>query len=402
MNWVKGQQKGSKTLFRQTGDNRNSPWEIVELPKIGPSLSFEVDVSAAGPIKANASSTACFQGQTHGHEGFLLDFEEAQSMIAHDKGAKPVLYPFMITDDLIGTKDSLPSRFVIDFSSRDLLEARKSSALFKRVEQLVLPDRRKAAKEEEERNKEAAADDPKAKLNHHHANFLRRWWQLSYARADMLQAISVLPRYIVCGRVTKRPIFEFVSPEIRPNDSLSVFPLDDDYSFGILQSGIHWRWFIERCSTLKSDPRYTSNTVFDSFPWPQAPTLKAVEKVATAAVQLRKLRRELMDKHELSLRELYRTLELPGASPLKSAQDALDQAVRKAFGMNKSEDPLPFLLELNQSVVNAEAAGELVTGPGIPSTVKNRKKFVSDDCISMPVSTEAEPCCATSAVEGAA
>ena len=112
---------------------------------------------------------------------------------------------------------------------------------------------------------------------------------------------------------------------------MTVFPLDDDYSFGILQSGIHWLWFTERCSTLKSDPRYTSNSVFDSFPWPQGPRLDAVENVAAAAVQLRRLRRELMDRHNLSLRELYRALELPGASPLKEAQEALDGQAGRAL-----------------------------------------------------------------------
>jgi hypothetical protein len=38
-------------------------------------------------------------------------------------------------------------------------------------------------------------------------------------------------------------------------------------------------------------------------------------------------------KYDLSLRELYRALETPGASPLKDVQNALDQAVREAYGM---------------------------------------------------------------------
>ncbi|HET9868576.1 MAG TPA: type IIL restriction-modification enzyme MmeI, partial [Nitrospira sp.] len=193
-----------------------------------------------------------------------------------------------------------------------------------------------------------------------------------------------LNRYIVCGRVTKRPIFEFVAPDIHPNDSLTAFPLNDDYSFGILQSGIHWLWFLERCSTLKSDPRYTSNTVFDSFPWPQSPTLAAVQGVANAAVSLRKLRRELMQKYGLSLRELYRALETPGASPLKDAQERLDQAVRGAYGMKKSDAALSFLLDLNDSVADAEAAGKPVVGPGLPPVVKNRSNFVTGDCIRIP------------------
>ena len=135
---------------------------------------------------------------------------------------------------------------------------------------------------------------------------------------------------------------------------------------------------------MTSRYRYTSNTVFDSFPWPQAPTLKAVTKVAAAAVKLRALRRELKRQHNMSFRELYRTLELPGASPLKDAHAKLDQAVRDSYGMKKSDDPLAFLLDLNQAVVNREDAGEAVVAPGLPPVVKDKSKLVTDDCISMP------------------
>jgi hypothetical protein len=82
----------------------------------------------------------------------------------------------------------------------------------------------------------------------------------------MIEALAKLPRYVVCGRVTKRPIFEFIDVGIRPNDALQVFPYADDYSFGILQSDVLWSWFGARCSTLKSDFRYTSNTVWTASP----------------------------------------------------------------------------------------------------------------------------------------
>jgi hypothetical protein len=85
----------------------------------------------------------------------------------------------------------------------------------------------------------------------------------------MLAAIQGLPRYIVCARVTKRPVFEFLASTIHPDSQLTVFAFSDDYSFGVLQSGIHWAWFAARCSTLKGDFRYTSDTVFDTFRWPQ-------------------------------------------------------------------------------------------------------------------------------------
>ena len=126
-----------------------------------------------------------------------------------------------------------------------------------------------------------------------------------------------------------------------------MFPFADDYSFGILQSGIHWAWFKARCSTLKGDFRYTSDTVFDTFPWPQSPTLAQVKAVAEAAVSLRALRREIMAANGWSLRDLYRTLETPGTNRLRDAHAALDSAVRAAYGMKEGEDTLAFLLRLN-------------------------------------------------------
>jgi hypothetical protein len=195
------------------------------------------------------------------------------------------------------------------------------------------------------------------------------------------EAITPLPRYIVCARVTKRPIFEFISSDIRPDSSLTVFSFADDYSFGILQSGLHWLWFKERCSTLKGDFRYTSDTVFDTFLWPQAPTLKQIRAVADAASALRALRRNTMAKNGWSLRELYKTLETPGTNKLRDAQSALDTAVRAAYGMNPDEDILAFLLKLNLELAEKESAGKPITPPGLPTFYPDPKELVTEDCI---------------------
>jgi hypothetical protein len=162
-----------------------------------------------------------------------------------------------------------------------------------------------------------------------------------------------------------------------------VFPFSDDYTFGILQSSLHWIWFINRCSTIKGDPRYTSNTVFDSFIRPQNPSLKAINQVAKEAQNLRHLRRELMKQYDLSLRDLYRILELPGKHPLKDAQAKLDEAVQVAYNMQKSQDALEFLFGLNQELAEIEKAGQFVTGPGLPPSVKNPKDYITADCIHM-------------------
>lgn len=384
VNWIKGEQVGKKRLFIQEDDNDPSQgWRYKELDKIGPSLSFDIDVTNAGSIKANAAKGGCFQGQTHGHEGFLLTIKEALAEMSADPRNVEILFPYLIADELIGRSDSLPMRYVIDFNSLSQIDARSYNSLFSRIKDVVLQDRKDAADDEEERNKAAIKIKLNARVNHHHRNFLNKWWQLSYSREEMITAIQPLKRYIVCGRVTRRPIFEFVDSGIRPNDALMVFPYEDDYSFGILQSSLHWIWFINRCSTLKGDPRYTSNTVFDSFPWPQSPNISVIGKVAKAAEDLRHLRRELMIKLNLSLRELYRSIEDPGSHPLKEAQNNLDRMILAAYGVSAPLNPLEILLRLNEEVIAAESIGKPIIGPGLPPYVKEHGKYISLDCIRM-------------------
>lgn len=381
VNWIKGEQQKRKRLYIQDGNDVTTGWRHDDFDEIGPSLSFELDVSSAKRIEANAARGGCFQGQTHGHKDFLVQPNDAKLRIARHPEYADVLFPFLIADDLIGEKNAKPTRYVIDFGERNLLEAQQFSELFDKVQRLVLPKREKAAADEAEANKKGHDADATARQAKDHAMALATWWQLFRARGDMLRAITKLPRYIVCGRVTKRPIFEFIDPRIHPNDALQVFPYSDDYSFGILQSDIHWAWFIARCSTLKSDFRYTSNSVFDTFPWPQAPSEKAVRRVANAAAVLRVKRNELREKHNLNFRELYRSLELPGEHPLKVAHANLDEAVCAAYGMPKNADTLAFLLKLNSQVASAEAKGEEVQGPGLPDFIDDKASYVTDDCV---------------------
>jgi SAM-dependent methyltransferase len=370
VNWIKGQAKGAKTLQVLVGNDREGPWERKAVSEINSSLSFTTDVANAKRLQT-----------THGHEGFLLTPEQAAQLIKDDESNRDVVFPFITADDLLSTCPPSATRYVIDFHPRDVLESGKYDKPFAIVKKSVLPDRQEAADEEAKRNKEVLKENPDARVNHHHANFLKQWWLLGWARAEMIQKITKLPRYISCGQVTKRPIFEFISESIRPNAACIVFPFADDYSFGILQSGIHWAWFTAKCSTLTERFRYTSDSVFDTFPWPQSPTLKQIRAVADAAVALRALRRETMQKNGWSLRELYKTLETPGANKLRHAQDALDSSVRAAYGMSANEDILSFLLKLNLELAERETKGKPITPPGLPALVESPAQFVTEDCV---------------------
>jgi hypothetical protein len=122
-------------------------------------------------------------------------------------------------------------------------------------------------------------------------------------------------------------------------------------------------------------------SVFDTFPWPQMATVKQIDAVAAAARELRRVRAEALRNLKGGLRALYRTLELPGANPLKEAHAALDTAVLTAYGFSAKKDLLAQLLALNLEVAAKIDKGSPATAPGVPKHYPDAKKLVTEDCI---------------------
>ncbi len=370
VNWKKGENKEVKNLYTQLGDRADSPWSKVELKSINSSLSITTDVSSASDLEANQKPKCVYIGQYPFHHGFLLAPDLAKQWIKKDKKYSEILFPYLIGRDLLQVGH--PTRWIIDFGQNDLHFAMKYPLAFKHVETLVMP----TVIEKAHKEKKATG-----KASTRWTRMVDRWWQFRDWQPGTMRAIAKIPRYIACSRVTKRPIFEFVSNKIHPDNTVVVFPFSDDYSFGILQSSVHASWFHARCSSMKGDPRYTSETVFDTFPWPQNISLNSVQEIASKAVSLRNLRNKLIETNKLSLRDLYKSLEKPGKNILRERQQELDDAVRSAYGMNQGDITLSFLLNLNQELKNKESLGEKVVGPGLPPCVKEPKSYMTKDCV---------------------
>jgi hypothetical protein len=402
--WSKGEPpvKTARLRFYEGEKDGEAQWRVVELPAINSALSEKTDVSGALVLECNTEPKRVFQGQIPGHKAFVLEPHEAKEMIRRDTSHKQVIFPFMIGRDLVSEIQGRPSRYTIDFGERDALQARVFKAAFQRIEDQVLPTVEANARAEEEINRSLLEKNPSAKLGHDRQQTLGKWWLHHRRRSEMVTLITALPRYIVCSEVTKRPIFDFVSPDIRPDHTLIVFAFDDDYSFGILQSNAHWLWFTEKSSTLTERFRYTPHSVFDTFPWPQNPTAAQVKAVAEAGRTLHEFRRERMARNgRLTLRDLYRSLEQPGKNPLKDLHAALDAAVMAAYGWETltPRPPLPqgegekdsgggdvlaLLLRLNEQMAERIGRGEAVTAPGIPVGYPNPQELVSAGCIEPP------------------
>lgn len=386
-NWCKGKPPFAPRLHFYAGQNEAGEYAFrtVGKEKINAALSDRIFVSGARKLAVNVKPKRVFQGIVPGTKGFVIEKERALELIKSDAGNQAVVKPYLIGDDLLGEPLGEPRRFVIDFFGLDILEARAYSESFAIVSRLVLPERKLQAETEIQANREALSRNPDSKTNDFHQRVMENWWHHTTGRVAMTNYLKTKRRYIVCSRVTKRPVFDFVSNSIRPDSALKVFAFEDDYTFGILQSNAHWQWFVEKASTLKSDYRYTSHSVFDTFAFPQHPTLDQVKAVADAGRALHEFRRERMaSSGTLTLRDMYRSLEEPGVNPLRHLHDALDAAALSAYDFDPDRDILEQLLGLNLEVAARIDAGESVTAPGIPPDYPNPAELVSHGCIQPP------------------
>ncbi len=339
-------------------------------PTINAAISDRRDVTGAVPLRCNSQPRRSFNGQMIGHEGFILSASGRKQVLQEDPNSAQVIYPYLNGREALSGEGCL-DRSVIDFGTRDQLEAAEFPGALNWVREHVLPDRERKANE----GKDAAGNQ-----RTHHKGFLSRWWQLSFGRPELTNLIATMPRYLCCSLVTKRAIFFFVSSEVRPSNLLQVFTYPDDYTFGIVQSQTHWHWFTEKSSKLKSDYRF-GEEVWNTFPWPQSPTAAQLDTVAAAGREVRRVRSAALAVIPGGLRAVYRTLELPGKHPLKDAHAALDAAVLAAYGFSPKTDLLKQLLDLNHAVAAAEKAEQIVTAPGIPNSYRNTVSLVTQDCI---------------------
>jgi hypothetical protein len=354
VNWIKGEATGPFTLLI---DN-----QAFELPRIVSHLQLHNDTSGAADIAANGDQAP--QGVSFGHAAFRAGpdgFGFTGSGVRPRAGANDLLRGVLRTEPE-------PCIFLLA-SSED--EARTSNPeAFAHLRKHLYP----WIKERVESGKDTGD----------YASWFKKWWRPQKPRDGFLRTVDDKHRLLVCPRVMARSVFAFLSTSFVPDNTLILFALDDDYSFGIMQSGLHWEWVKAQGSKVRTDIQYTT-AVWRTFPWPQDPTEEQVAAVAAAARTLRRTRETLMDDNGWSLRQLYQAAEVEGPHPLKKAQAALDAAAVDAYGVPPDQSPTEFLLEMNQLVVEDEEQDRKVRGPGLPDHLDPKDaRWMSADCIEPP------------------
>ncbi len=119
----------------------------------------------------------------------------------------------------------------------------------------------------------------------------------------------------------------FLSKEIVASNTVQLVPNATLYHFGIITSTMHMAWVRAVCGRLKSDFRYSNTIVYNNFPWPKAPSTRAVASIEAAAQGVLDARAQFPHS---SLADLYDPVAMPPL--LAKAHEALDRAVDKAYG----------------------------------------------------------------------
>lgn len=122
----------------------------------------------------------------------------------------------------------------------------------------------------------------------------------------------------------------FLDDSVIPGNALHIIPCATLYDFGVLTSRVHMAWVRRVCGRLKSDYRYSSDMVYNTFSWPN-PTESQRKKIESAA-------QEILDARSLypsaSFAGLYDDSLMP--VELRRAHERNDRAVCRAYGWDEN------------------------------------------------------------------
>lgn len=251
------------------------------------SISSRLDAEpAAEPRMLRSNAGRAFQGSIPLSTGFLLDPEEARSLITRNPRNRECLLPYLTGEDLNTRPDQSPSRWIIQFGERSEAEARTFPDPWTIAQERVWPERR---------GKDATK----------YARMVREWRKHWNNRQALYEAARSLRRVLVRSRVSELPMLAFEPPDMIFGDAVVVFAFDDDYRFALVQSNAHEAWVRRNASTMRTDIRYTPTDCFDNFPFPQEPLAANRRWAGLIRETYHEHRRQVMLARSLGLTKTY-------------------------------------------------------------------------------------------------
>lgn len=108
---------------------------------------------------------------------------------------------------------------------------------------------------------------------------------------------------------------------------LKLFPDAELWHFSVLSSIVHMAWVRALCGRLKMDYRYSTELVYNNFPWPQDLTAELKKKLGASGKKILVARAK---KPDATLAQLYNPQKMPAV--LRKAHKDNDLLVLQAYG----------------------------------------------------------------------
>lgn len=322
--------------------------------RLNPDLSANADVASVAQVPLIANVGISSRGFTLVGQGFVLNSEEAETLLNMSSSHAEVIRPYIKGRELTARAKGLK---VIDFRLWEEEKAREYPVLYDIVRARVKPHR-------------DTNNDPPVRAN---------WWRFGRSREDLRNALHNLPRYLATPYTSKHHFFTFIDASVAPDEMVVVVASDDAFHLGVLSSAIHETWALRAGTRLGigNDPRYNNSLCFNSFPFP-SPAAALRRRIATLAEQLDEHRRMALVRDELvTLTGMYNVIaklrsgddltplereihRIAACGVLRDLQLQLDQLVAEAYGWPwpmEPEEILERLVAFHDVRVAEEKAG---------------------------------------------
>jgi len=200
-----------------------------------------------------------------------------------------------------------------------------------------------------------------------------REWRQSSKRPETVRLASTpflfgeirqpATEYLLLPKVSseERPYLPigFLPPDVIASGSSLIIPSATNYEFGVLSSVMHMAWLRYTGGRMKSDYQYSSQIVYNNYPWPH-PTPAQRERVAERAQAVLDARAPHLPPRGMStLADLYDPNTMP--PELHRAHEQLDRAVERCYRADRfssDRERVEFLFRLY----------EQLTAPLLPAT----------------------------------
>lgn len=284
------------------------------------------------PKALKANENLAFQGSNVVGAGFIMSPDEAKAMVVADRRNAEVIFDFLNGDDLNSDPRHQAQRRIVNFWDWPEERARAYKLPWRRVEQLVKPDRGTTS-----------AGEPR-----------KNWWQHERARPGLYHAIGrghafqkhpagwdpkreALKHVLAVARVSKTLAFAVVDRGAIYSDQVVVFADSSPAFFALLQSNLHAAHAWQQSSKLKSDLRYNPPDAFETFPLPTCDQLRDGGPLAVLGKLYNELRAAFMQAERIGLTKFYRRFHDANEGDeriiqLRDLHRRFDEAVAAAYG----------------------------------------------------------------------